>query len=187
MNKYQSLAYEFQNLPGSLYLPLPSSPTPLPEWAVDLWRRLITEEKDELIEALESGDIAQIVHEQCDLLYVLYGCACWMGMDVQVEYQYGPLEVEQLRDFTLLTILSDKSGYNIAMSRALTQSLGVFILDGDPLSTIDLWPSYQAIHAANMAKRVSGQWKDGKAVKPEGWQPTDIASVLRAQGVLLDN
>ncbi len=45
---------------------------------------------------------------------------------------------------------------------------------------IDLDPVLDAVHAANMAK-VGGPVVNGKQLKPPGWTPPDIASVLRAQ------
>jgi predicted HAD superfamily Cof-like phosphohydrolase len=43
-------------------------------------------------------------------------------------------------------------------------------------------PVVSAVHAANMAKAGGGKDERGKARKPDGWAPADIAAVLRAQG-----
>lgn len=44
------------------------------------------------------------------------------------------------------------------------------------------------VHAANMRKFPEGRAvfrSDGKVLKPEGWQPPDVAAVLRAHGTTL--
>ena len=47
---------------------------------------------------------------------------------------------------------------------------------------IDLAPLFEEVHATNMAK-VNGPVRgDGKILKPEGWQPPQIAKLLREQG-----
>jgi predicted HAD superfamily Cof-like phosphohydrolase len=43
-------------------------------------------------------------------------------------------------------------------------------------------PVFAAVNAANMAKAGGGKDERGKARKPAGWAPADIASVLREQG-----
>lgn len=47
---------------------------------------------------------------------------------------------------------------------------------------IDLRPCWDAVHAANLAKLGGGRDERGKVVKPAGWQPPDIAGVLKDQG-----
>ncbi|KKL91236.1 hypothetical protein LCGC14_1896690 [marine sediment metagenome] len=61
--------------------------------------------------------------------------------------------------------------------------IGTFITYG-----IDPQPIWDAVQAANMAKLPPNgiPLKDqfGKTMKPEGWQPPDIAKLLRDQGLL---
>lgn len=47
---------------------------------------------------------------------------------------------------------------------------------------IDLEPLFNAVHKANMAKEGGAVRRDGKILKPEGWQAPDIAGELRKQG-----
>jgi len=47
---------------------------------------------------------------------------------------------------------------------------------------INIDPIFEAIHNANMAKLGGTTRPDGKILKPEGWQPPDIRSLLIAQG-----
>lgn len=47
---------------------------------------------------------------------------------------------------------------------------------------VDMDPVFHAIHSANMNK-VDGKFRsDGKLLKPEGWKPPDIESILKEQG-----
>jgi predicted HAD superfamily Cof-like phosphohydrolase len=47
---------------------------------------------------------------------------------------------------------------------------------------IDEGAVFSAVHACNVAKAGGGKDTNGKALKPKGWSPADIAAVLRAQG-----
>jgi predicted HAD superfamily Cof-like phosphohydrolase len=46
---------------------------------------------------------------------------------------------------------------------------------------VDLAPFWDEVQRSNMAKVGGPTRPDGKRLKPEGWQPPDIAGVLRAQ------
>ncbi len=46
---------------------------------------------------------------------------------------------------------------------------------------IDMWPLWDAVHAANMAK-IGGPVVNGKQMKPEGWKAPDIEALMREQG-----
>jgi predicted HAD superfamily Cof-like phosphohydrolase len=43
---------------------------------------------------------------------------------------------------------------------------------------VDLEPFWDEVHRTNMAKAGGPVREDGKRLKPEGWQPPDIAGVL---------
>lgn len=43
---------------------------------------------------------------------------------------------------------------------------------------IDLRPVWEEVHRTNMAKTGGGRRRDGKVLKPEGWQPPDISAAL---------
>jgi predicted HAD superfamily Cof-like phosphohydrolase len=47
---------------------------------------------------------------------------------------------------------------------------------------IDEAAVFRAVHNANVNKAGGGKDERGKARKPDGWAPADVASVLRAQG-----
>lgn len=46
---------------------------------------------------------------------------------------------------------------------------------------IDLRPVWDEVHRTNMAKEGGDKRVDGKCLKPEGWQPPDVAGVLARQ------
>lgn len=46
---------------------------------------------------------------------------------------------------------------------------------------IDLAPYFEEVHRTNMAKAGGPTREDGKRLKPEGWQPPDIAGILRRE------
>lgn len=45
---------------------------------------------------------------------------------------------------------------------------------------VDLAPFWDEVHRTNMAKQGGPVRADGKRLKPEGWQPPDIAGILAA-------
>lgn len=47
---------------------------------------------------------------------------------------------------------------------------------------IDIRPVFEEVHRTNMLKDGGATRADGKILKPEGWQPPDIAGVLRGIG-----
>jgi len=46
---------------------------------------------------------------------------------------------------------------------------------------VDLEPFFQEVHRTNMNKVGGPTRADGKRLKPEGWQPPNIAGILRQQ------
>ena len=61
----------------------------------------------------------------------------------------------------------------------------IYVLIGTAISYgIDLRPVWIAVQEANMAKEGGGIRLDGKILKPEGWRPPDIRSILESQSPL---
>jgi predicted HAD superfamily Cof-like phosphohydrolase len=85
--------------------------------------RLIEEEAAEFAQAVRAGDVPEMIDALCDLLFVTYGAAVELGVDLE--------------------------------------------------------PFFAAVHRANMAKAGGHRRADGKWIKPAGWQPPDIAGLLR--------
>jgi predicted HAD superfamily Cof-like phosphohydrolase len=85
--------------------------------------RLIQEEAAEFAQAVAERDLAEMVDALCDLLYVTYGAAVDLG--------------------------------------------------------IDLEPFFDAVHESNLNKVGGTRRADGKWLKPAGWEPPDVAGLLR--------
>ena len=79
MTPEQAMVAEFHRRFGS---PPPERPD-LERFPGALRVRLIQEEADELAQAVAEGDLAEMVDALCDLLYVTYGAAVDLGVDLQ--------------------------------------------------------------------------------------------------------
>ncbi len=121
MNGSQAMVREFHVACG---LPAPDRPT-LDAFPGDLRISLIEEEAAELAEAVHEGDMVGMIDALCDLLYVTYGAAVSMGVDLE--------------------------------------------------------PHFAEVHRSNMAKRGGPVRTDGKQLKPDGWQPPQLARILARQ------
>ena len=84
---------------------------------------LIEEEASEFATAVQQGDVVEMVDALCDLLYVTYGAAVDLGVDLE--------------------------------------------------------PFFDAVHESNLQKVGGTRRADGKWLKPAGWEPPDIAGLLR--------
>ena len=85
--------------------------------------RLIEEEAAEFAVAARAGDVVGAIDALCDLIYVTYGAAVSLGVDLE--------------------------------------------------------PFFDEVHRSNMAKVGGTRRPDGKWMKPPGWQPPDLARILR--------
>jgi predicted HAD superfamily Cof-like phosphohydrolase len=58
----------------------------------------------------------------------------------------------------------------------------VYVLLGTAVAYgIDIRPVFAEVHRTNMAKEGGPTRPDGKILKPEGWQPPDVAGIIAAQ------
>lgn len=118
MNKMQKQVEDFRRAmeqsvaraPGILYI------------HAELCARLIEEEAKELCVALREGRIVDSIDGICDLLYVTFGAAVAVGVDVE--------------------------------------------------------PFFDEVHRTNMLKTTGPVRDDGKRLKPDGWKPPAIATML---------
>lgn len=53
---------------------------------VELRKKLIQEEYEELLRGLDNGDLENIIKEMCDLLYVIYGMGVTFGVDLDAAF-----------------------------------------------------------------------------------------------------
>ncbi len=84
---------------------------------------------------------------------------------------------EELDELTHACAKLDLPEIADAFADLLYVVVGGFIAFG-----IDPGPIWRAVHASNMTKRGGGLDANGKASKPEGWTPPDVATLLREQG-----
>lgn len=84
MNDAQRMVQEFHQ-----QFEIHVSPTPsIPDEPIQILRkRLIQEEFDELQEAMQEKDLPSIAKELADLLYVVYGTAVSLGIDMEPVFQ----------------------------------------------------------------------------------------------------
>lgn len=156
-----------------------------------LRRSLITEEADEVIRALEMGDLAGLGGELSDLIYVLAGTAVSFGLpDVALPTPRAPHGPPRLRlmGMAIDAIMNTVVAVNLAiveerigdmsdvLARAIAAAQAVAALEG-----LELDPFFAAVHAANLAKASGVRRADGKWGKPPGWIPADLPGILAAQ------
>ncbi|MFZ1744805.1 MAG: MazG nucleotide pyrophosphohydrolase domain-containing protein [Nitrospirales bacterium] len=84
MNDAQRMVQEFHKQFEIHVSPTPSIPD---EPTQILRKRLIQEEFDELQEAIQEKDLPSIAKELADLLYVVYGTAVSLGIDMEPVFQ----------------------------------------------------------------------------------------------------
>ena len=84
MNDAQRMVQEFHKQFEIHVSPTPSIPD---EPTQILRKRLIQEEFDELQEAMHEKDLPSIAKELADLLYVVYGTAVSLGIDMEPVFQ----------------------------------------------------------------------------------------------------
>lgn len=111
------------------------------------------------------------------------------GQHVGAEPAYAPFEVMRLR-FRLINEEWEElqlafSAQGIPEIADATADL-IYVLIGFMIAMgIDLRPIWTAVQRANMAKVGGAMREDGKVLKPDGWVPPDIASILSIQPSLL--
>lgn len=84
MNEAQLMVQEFHKQFEIHVAPIPSIPD---EPTQILRKRLIQEEFEELQEAMQEKDLPSIAKELADLLYVVYGTAVSLGIDMEPVFQ----------------------------------------------------------------------------------------------------
>lgn len=84
MNDAQKMVLEFHEQFDIHVSPTPSIPD---EPTQVLRKRLIQEEFEELQEAMQEKDLSSIAKELADLLYVVYGTAVSLGIDMEPVFQ----------------------------------------------------------------------------------------------------
>lgn len=147
----------------------------------ELRKRLHEEEFRELVEAIESGDRVSIAGELADVVYVSYGTAHSLGLDIDWYMEF-------LGEYTHMPALAVCQRYLIdGLRRNDLNRIGTSLplvvdrcYDLADRHQIDLDAVVAEVHAANMRKiGPNGPvLVAGKVMKPEGWSPADVAGAL---------
>ncbi len=82
MDECQAMVREFHQACGLI---APDHPT-LDQFPGQLRVSLIQEEAREFAEAVEAGDMIEMIDALCDLLYVTYGAAVTLGVDLEPHF-----------------------------------------------------------------------------------------------------
>lgn len=179
----------------------PHFDTPIlpPQDRVELRYKLIAEEvREELLPAMARGtmnDLPEIADAMADSLYVVVGTALEYG----IQLPEFPLP-ELCNPRCVTAVDAEAIGFQISLSvggllRAIehgasSEALLSYLIkssrvlcDAAHSYGIPLAAVWDAVQAANMAKvdPVTGKVRrreDGKILKPDGWQPPNIAAVL---------
>jgi predicted HAD superfamily Cof-like phosphohydrolase len=109
-----------------------------------------------------------IAEEFCEFLH-----ACGYGFYVSIDRNAQPSVFCRAQDGEPRNLPAAADGL-IDMEYVI---LGTHVAMG-----IDSNPLWAAVQAANMSKEGGATREDGKIMKPEGFQPPDIAACLRCQG-----
>lgn len=161
---------------------------------MELRCRLIAEEAQEVLDAIEDRDEIELIDGLCDLLYVTYGAADVLGINLDTAESVGEMSdglywgpiVRSAHDLRQQTELALKAlrglvihdGYTyLAIAKELVElANGCWAMARGGMG-IDLTPFFFEVHRTNMHKVGGPVRADGKGLKPEGWKPPRIESM----------
>ena len=97
-------------------------------------------------------------------------------LDKQLKLLRGELIIEEINE--TLDAIDEDDLVRIAdgICDSVVVLLGTAITYG-----IDVRPVWDEVHRTNMLKKGGKLRKDGKMLKPEGWKPPDIESIIKEQ------
>ena len=155
-----------------------------------LWARLIQEEGDELLAAVEIEDPIQAIDALCDLLYVVYGAADLYNIGLDTDGDDNTIVAHPPQDFSAIkkhlwelrmvirsAVISVEIGALIGVRQALEELARGCWLMGSQCLGMDLQPFFEEVHRTNMLKTTGPVREDGKVLKPEGWKPPRIEAM----------
>ena len=92
--------------------------------------------------------------------------------------------IDALNDLLLCSQLTEKTYIPTAKLAELADGIvdTIVVLLGTAITFgIDIRPIWDEIHKTNMAKKDGPLREDGKKLKPEGWVPPDVKSIIKYQ------
>lgn len=139
--------------------------------------KLIWEEANELIGAIQSGDLKEVAKEACDFEYVVLGAALELGCDVPL-LEKGAFKVYHH---------SAMSVVKTYVEHFIKQGLGADTINGLRVVSDgvfhcffpekDFDTAFAEVHRSNMSKFVDGKClrrEDGKILKGPNYSPADM-------------
>lgn len=97
-------------------------------------------------------------------------------MDLGTVALRNSLHEEEIKELRRAMLNVDLVEIADALADSIYVLLGTAVTYG-----IDLAPIFAEVHRTNMAKDGGATREDGKILKPEGWQPPDIAGLIEKQ------
>ena len=86
---------------------------------------------------------------------------------------------EEMKEYEQAEHNNDITNLAVELADIIYIACGTAVSYGIPLDKV-----FEEVHRSNMAKLVDGKplkREDGKVIKPEGWTPPDIESVIKKQ------
>lgn len=168
----------------------------------DLAMDLIVEERDELLVALAARNMVEAADAIADSLYVRAGLLLRLGLARTYIHDLLPKSTSQpmWADFDAthtMAFIGDElelydrriaeavefrslNNVDVEVHSSMYHLTGLAVLLHLPMDRV-----WHAVHASNMTKVVGGKVlrrPDGKIIKPDGFQPPNIANVLWERG-----
>lgn len=147
-----------------------------------LRKRLHEEEYRELVEAIESGDRVAIAGELADVVYVAYGTAHSLGLNIHELPMGSRQHADMLGSNHARLVKALEAGVRTKCALCLSLLVSSCYSLAEQYE-IDLDAVVTEVHTANMRKIGPNgpMLVAGKVMKPEGWYPADVASVLAGE------
>lgn len=155
--------------------------------------KLIQEEAQEFIDAVNLHDVVEVIDALCDLLYVVYGAAEVFLLQLstakaeKTTTKTGPdwpTLHSELDDFNLsvsdvVWSLRNFAAWN-AKGKLLNEledfAQGLWQCGAEGVG-VDLRPFFKEVHRTNMHKLTGPKREDGKQLKPKDWKPPRIEAM----------
>lgn len=147
---------------------------------IDLRKKLIIEEFNELKEAHESGDIEHIAKEACDLVYVCLGTALefgWGNSRRLFRLSNGIGHSTQKKE--IIALENAVRFFCMTMNPSTLDYIAETIDDCISISAKDFEQCFDEVHRSNMSKLDANgnpiYRADGKVLKSELYSPADLS------------
>lgn len=154
--------------------------------------RLLLEELDEFCKAYDDADLIEMADGLADICYIIAGTCVSYGicpdgafvspfevlgqMTLFYNHKLDRLLREDFAAYMEAEMQNDLDAIKRCLMQMMMSVFGVALHLGIPLNAV-----FTEVHRSNMEKAPGGIVRyrdDGKIIKPEGWQPPDIKSIL---------